>query len=309
MYAIVDGDWKLIQNVIRPPDKPEFELFDFYKDPLDQKNVAAEHPDVVARLAKGLDVEPFLTGESNAAAVKAFLEGIEFTYKFLPGGGEHFRRAVELDPHFIAARTFLVSGLAAAGDTGAALEQVKTLESLKPKATAYQQALIGWSEAVVRGDREAKIRYSRVGLGLEPRNNFSLFDMSDDLWTLDRSQEAVQTARQAMGSGWRFDPRYTRLERVEEELGLLAENGGEYEVVNEVSVSVMKDFLRVGTLLVPRFVFYAVLMSVFAFYLTVVSYPLVAFVPVLGWACGLLVLCAGLFWYEAARAWHSAPSP
>jgi len=54
-YAIMDGDWKLIQNVQRPPDKPEFELFDFYKDPLDQKDVAAEHPDVVARLAKGLE--------------------------------------------------------------------------------------------------------------------------------------------------------------------------------------------------------------------------------------------------------------
>ena len=55
MYAIMDGGWKLIQNVKRPPDKAEFELFDFYKDPLDQKDVAAEHPDVVARLAKGLD--------------------------------------------------------------------------------------------------------------------------------------------------------------------------------------------------------------------------------------------------------------
>lgn len=54
-YAIMDGDWKLIHNVARPPEKPEFELFDFYKDPLDQKNVAAEHPDVVERLGKTLD--------------------------------------------------------------------------------------------------------------------------------------------------------------------------------------------------------------------------------------------------------------
>ena len=55
MYSIMDGGWKLIQNVKRPPGKPEFELFDFYKDPLDQKDVAAQHPDVVARLARGLD--------------------------------------------------------------------------------------------------------------------------------------------------------------------------------------------------------------------------------------------------------------
>ncbi len=54
-YAIVEGNWKLIHNVARPPERPEFELFDFIKDPLDQKNVAAEHPDVVERLAKQLD--------------------------------------------------------------------------------------------------------------------------------------------------------------------------------------------------------------------------------------------------------------
>jgi arylsulfatase A-like enzyme len=54
-YTIVDGDWKLIQNVARPADKPEFELFEFYKDPLDQQNLAVQHPEVVQRLAKQLD--------------------------------------------------------------------------------------------------------------------------------------------------------------------------------------------------------------------------------------------------------------
>ena len=53
-YAIMDGKWKLIQNVARPPEKPEFELFDFYADPLDQKDLAAGHPDVVAKMAKEL---------------------------------------------------------------------------------------------------------------------------------------------------------------------------------------------------------------------------------------------------------------
>jgi arylsulfatase A-like enzyme len=51
-YAIMDGGFKLIHNVVRPPEKPEFELYDFYKDPLDQKDIAAQHPEVVGRLAK-----------------------------------------------------------------------------------------------------------------------------------------------------------------------------------------------------------------------------------------------------------------
>jgi arylsulfatase A-like enzyme len=53
-YAIVDDSWKLIQNVARSPAKPEFELYDFYKDPLDQKDLAPANPEVVRRLAKQL---------------------------------------------------------------------------------------------------------------------------------------------------------------------------------------------------------------------------------------------------------------
>ncbi len=53
--AIIDGDWKLIHNKTRPPGLPEFQLFDAKRDPLDQKNVASEHPEVVERLAKALD--------------------------------------------------------------------------------------------------------------------------------------------------------------------------------------------------------------------------------------------------------------
>jgi arylsulfatase A-like enzyme len=54
-YAIVEGNWKLIRNVVRPPTAPEFELYDFYQDPHDQKDLAAQNPEVVARLAKMLE--------------------------------------------------------------------------------------------------------------------------------------------------------------------------------------------------------------------------------------------------------------
>lgn len=53
--AIVDGEWKLVHNLVRPADKPEHELFAFLKDPLDQKDLARDHPEVVARLAQALD--------------------------------------------------------------------------------------------------------------------------------------------------------------------------------------------------------------------------------------------------------------
>jgi hypothetical protein len=93
------------------------------------------------------------------------------------------------------------------------------------------------------------------------------------------------------------------------ELGLLSENNGEYEISNEVKVDVMRDFLRVGTLIVPRFVFYAVIFTVFAVYLAFQGYPYFDLVPVLEWFTAALAVAAAVFWYEAVRAWRSAPSP
>jgi len=93
------------------------------------------------------------------------------------------------------------------------------------------------------------------------------------------------------------------------DLGLVSENNGEYEVVGEVKVDVMRDFLRLGTLIVPRFVFYAVVFTVFAVYLAYVAYPYFGTVPVVEWFSAILAVAAAAFWYEAVRAWRSAPSP
>lgn len=54
-YAIIDGGWKLVHNKVRPPERPEFELFDAVRDPFDQVNVADKHPEIVQRLAKTLE--------------------------------------------------------------------------------------------------------------------------------------------------------------------------------------------------------------------------------------------------------------
>ncbi len=55
---IADG-WKLIHNRQRNPERdpgrPEYELYDHRQDPMDQHDVAADHPDVVATLAAKLE--------------------------------------------------------------------------------------------------------------------------------------------------------------------------------------------------------------------------------------------------------------
>ena len=50
---ILDG-YKLIHNVERPDGFPEYELYDHGKDPLDQNDIAADHAEIVERLASQL---------------------------------------------------------------------------------------------------------------------------------------------------------------------------------------------------------------------------------------------------------------
>jgi arylsulfatase A-like enzyme len=54
-YTIVDGGWKLIHNVAPAGAKPEFELYRFEEDPLDQSDQAARHPEVVKALSARLE--------------------------------------------------------------------------------------------------------------------------------------------------------------------------------------------------------------------------------------------------------------
>jgi arylsulfatase A-like enzyme len=54
-FAVILGGYKLIHNTKRPAGRPEYELFDHRGDPGDQKDMAGEHPEIVARLAKELE--------------------------------------------------------------------------------------------------------------------------------------------------------------------------------------------------------------------------------------------------------------
>lgn len=53
-YSIVKDGWKLIHNVQGYKNRAEFELFERAKDPLDQTNVADQHPEIVKQLGEDL---------------------------------------------------------------------------------------------------------------------------------------------------------------------------------------------------------------------------------------------------------------
>jgi len=93
------------------------------------------------------------------------------------------------------------------------------------------------------------------------------------------------------------------------DMGLIREDGGAYEVVDEVKVEFMRDFLRLGTLMVPRFVMYAVFFTIFTIYIAIITAPMYNSVPVVVLLLVLLASSSSIFWYEALEAWRTAPQP
>ncbi|MCL2288061.1 MAG: hypothetical protein FWC33_02615 [Candidatus Bathyarchaeota archaeon] len=91
------------------------------------------------------------------------------------------------------------------------------------------------------------------------------------------------------------------------ELGLVAKQdvGGQYVLVGEVKIGVLRHYVKLGKLMFPRFFFYALFSTVF--YLAYITILMTAFnrdnlfIAIFG-----AIVC-GIFWYEAYRVWKMRP--
>jgi hypothetical protein len=88
------------------------------------------------------------------------------------------------------------------------------------------------------------------------------------------------------------------------ELGLIRKESTEYVLASDVKVGVLRQFYRLGTVLVPRFVLYAVLFTVLLGFL---AFIITDITLVSVFALLLAILGAAIFWYEAARALRERP--
>jgi predicted DNA-binding transcriptional regulator len=91
------------------------------------------------------------------------------------------------------------------------------------------------------------------------------------------------------------------------DLGLLKSNEtGEYFLTDQVRVDVLKDFLKLGAVVVPRFVFYAVFFTILTVFLGIVAFRNSLLLIDIFFEA-LLAFASALFWYEALRAWIRGP--
>jgi len=91
-----------------------------------------------------------------------------------------------------------------------------------------------------------------------------------------------------------------------QDLGLVENAYGDYRLIKEVKVGVLRSFVSVGGVMLPSFLFYAVLvtsmlvtfLATFPFVLTreYITTLVMGFVP------------AAVFWYETVKIWREKPS-
>ncbi len=88
------------------------------------------------------------------------------------------------------------------------------------------------------------------------------------------------------------------------EMGLVEKSQGEYRLVKVVDVGVLKQFVRLGTFLFPRYLLYAMMFTtLLIFFLT--QFKQINFYSLFALILGLLG--TSIFWYETISAWKQRP--
>ena len=91
-----------------------------------------------------------------------------------------------------------------------------------------------------------------------------------------------------------------------ENLGLLEKKGtGEYVLEEEVKVGILRFFTRMGSFLVPRYLFYSVLFTTMLATYLIVSFIAQVLPSFYALAFGLIALI--IFWIETIRLWRARP--
>ena len=91
------------------------------------------------------------------------------------------------------------------------------------------------------------------------------------------------------------------------QLGLVQRQnvGGEYVLVSEVKIGVLRHFVKLGRLMFPRYFFYAIFSS--AFYIAYIMLLMQDFTRENLFIISFGAIVTIIFWYEAFRFWRLKP--
>jgi len=124
-------------------------------------------------------------------------------------------------------------------------------------------------------------------------------------WHLLRSSDGIVKVRETQRSLGFSSPALAvyHLEKLAE-LGLVKKVRGEYHLAKVVNVGVLKQFMRIGTFVLPRYTLYATLFTtLLLFYLSQLRE--INFYSVFALLFG--ILATGILWYETVKIWRQKP--
>lgn len=88
------------------------------------------------------------------------------------------------------------------------------------------------------------------------------------------------------------------------DMKLVVKERGDYRLVREVRVGILKQFIKLGTFMFPRYVLYATMFTTLLLYL-LLNFREFTFYSAFALVLGLLGTV--IFWYEAVRVWRQKP--
>lgn len=88
------------------------------------------------------------------------------------------------------------------------------------------------------------------------------------------------------------------------EYGLAVNERGDYRLVREVKVGVLKQYIKLGSFLFPRYMLYACMFTTFFIYL-LARFDEVSFYSMYGLAVSFIAMLVS--WFEALKIWQQKP--
>jgi serine/threonine protein kinase/tetratricopeptide (TPR) repeat protein len=145
----------------------------------------------------------------NIRAVSAFLQASQFNYRNQHAAAEApLRRAIEIDPSFLAPRIWLVTLLARSNRAGEAKEHYEYLLTHQAGATPADEALIKFAGAVLARDPAGMMHNLESALDYLPGNNVVLVTLADLKAIAGDCAGAFEALRPAVAIRWRYPPVY-----------------------------------------------------------------------------------------------------
>ena len=124
-------------------------------------------------------------------------------------------------------------------------------------------------------------------------------------WALLSSKDGVMGVRQLQRQLGFSSPTLAayHLNKLEN-LELVVKERGDYRLVREVKVGVLKQFIKLGTFLLPRYIFYATFFTMLLIFL-LTQLKEISFFSVFALMLG--ILSTVILWYETIRVWMQKP--